>query len=139
MIIQISDAAKLDLLEGSQFYENQEENIGSYFLDSLYSDIDSLKLYAGIHRKKLGSRVEGQSHTLTYFLNFVFFIDKKRVREGNFKSGASVCREADNGRCAAKYGQLGEPSLPILIEKTQPCRQCHRYRKAFAAMFAIIF
>jgi len=40
VIIQISDAAKLDLLEGSQFYENQEENIGSYFLDSLYSDID---------------------------------------------------------------------------------------------------
>ena len=71
MIIQISDAAKLDLLEGSQFYENQEENIGSYFLDSLYSDIDSLKLYAGLHRKKFG--VEGQSHTLTYFLNFVFF------------------------------------------------------------------
>ena len=54
MIIQISDAAKLDLLEGSQFYENQEENIGSYFLDSLYSDIDPLKLYAGIHRKKFG-------------------------------------------------------------------------------------
>jgi hypothetical protein len=54
VIIQISDAAKLDLLEGSQFYENQEENIGSYFLDSLYSDIDSLKLFAGIHRKKFG-------------------------------------------------------------------------------------
>ena len=54
MIIRISDAAKLDLLEGCQFYENQEENIGAYFLDSLYSDIDSLKLFAGIHRKKFG-------------------------------------------------------------------------------------
>ena len=54
MIIQISDAAKLDLLEGCQFYENQEENIGAYFLDSLYSNIDSLKLFAGIHRKKFG-------------------------------------------------------------------------------------
>ena len=54
MIIQISDAAKLDLLEGYLFYENQEENIGVYFLDSLYSDIDSLKLFAGIHRKKFG-------------------------------------------------------------------------------------
>ena len=54
MIIRISDAAKLDLLEGWQFYENQEENIGAYFLDSLYSDIDSLKLFAGIHRKKFG-------------------------------------------------------------------------------------
>lgn len=54
MTIQISDAAKLDLLEGSLFYENQEEKIGAYFLDSLYSDIDSLKLFAGIHRKKFG-------------------------------------------------------------------------------------
>ena len=54
MIIRISDAAKQDLLEGCQFYENQEENIGAYFLDSLYSDIDSLKLFAGIHRKKFG-------------------------------------------------------------------------------------
>lgn len=54
MIIRISDAAKLDLLEGYQFYENQEENIGAYFLDSLYSDIDSLKLFAGIHPKKFG-------------------------------------------------------------------------------------
>ena len=54
MIIRISDAAKVDLLEGFQFYENQEENIGAYFLDSLYSDIDSLKLFAGIHRKKFG-------------------------------------------------------------------------------------
>ena len=51
MIIRISDAAKLDLLERCQFYENQEEKIGSYFLDSLYSDIDSLKLFAGSHRK----------------------------------------------------------------------------------------
>jgi hypothetical protein len=54
VIIRISDAAKLDLLEGCQFYENQEENIGAYLLDSLYSDIDSLKLFAGIHRKKFG-------------------------------------------------------------------------------------
>jgi hypothetical protein len=52
VIIRISDAAKLDLLEGYQFYEDQEENIGVYFLDSLYSDIDSLKLFAGIHRKE---------------------------------------------------------------------------------------
>ena len=25
--------------------------MGAYFLDTLFSDIDSLKLYAGIHRK----------------------------------------------------------------------------------------
>ncbi len=52
MIIRILDTAKLDLLDGYFFYENQEENIGEYFLNSLYSDIDSLKIYARIHRKK---------------------------------------------------------------------------------------
>ena len=74
MIIQISDAAKLDLLEGSQFYENQEENIGSYFLDSLYSDIDSLKLYAGIHRKKFGVEGRGSVPHIDIFLKFCLFL-----------------------------------------------------------------
>lgn len=36
------------------FYEAQSPGIGQYFLDSLYSDIDSLTLYAGIHPKKFG-------------------------------------------------------------------------------------
>jgi hypothetical protein len=52
MKIQILDNAKLDLVDGFHFYEDQEEGIGHYFLDCLYSDIDSLILYAGIHQKK---------------------------------------------------------------------------------------
>ena len=52
------------------------------------------------------------------FLKFcLFLIDKKRVRIGDFKSGASVSRKADNGICAARYWRLGETSLPILFEK----------------------
>jgi hypothetical protein len=31
----------------AQFYERQETGLGWYFLDSLFSDIDSLLLYAG--------------------------------------------------------------------------------------------
>ena len=54
MNIRILDNAKFDLLEGYHFYEASEEHIGSYFLDCLYSDIDSLILYAGIHRMKGG-------------------------------------------------------------------------------------
>jgi hypothetical protein len=50
--IRIFDSAKLDLADGYFFYEEQESGIGQYFLDSLYSDIDSLALYAGIHPKK---------------------------------------------------------------------------------------
>jgi len=43
-----------DLAGGSQFYEDQGEGLGAYFLESLFSDIDSLKLYAGIHSKAFG-------------------------------------------------------------------------------------
>lgn len=55
MRIQILDPAKQDLIDGYYFYETQAEGVGRYFLDSLYSDIDSLKLYAGIHPKKFGN------------------------------------------------------------------------------------
>jgi len=36
------------------FYEEQTENLGDYFFDSLFSDIDSLILYAGIHQEFFG-------------------------------------------------------------------------------------
>lgn len=49
MKITILESAKIDLTEGSRFYESQSPGIGIYFLESLFSDIDSLKLYAGIH------------------------------------------------------------------------------------------
>ncbi len=55
MKIRIFDSAKLDLLDGYSFYEHQASGVGQYFLDSLYADIDSLALYAGIHPKKLGA------------------------------------------------------------------------------------
>jgi hypothetical protein len=39
------------LIQGHRFYEDREVGLGSYFLDSLYSDIDSLRVFGGIHRK----------------------------------------------------------------------------------------
>jgi hypothetical protein len=54
MKIVILPSARDDLAEGIVFYEQQEEGLGTYFLESLFSDIDSLKLYAGIHRKVFG-------------------------------------------------------------------------------------
>ena len=45
-------SAKRDLRRGSRFYEEQAAGVGSYFLDSLCSDIDSLCLFGGIHRKR---------------------------------------------------------------------------------------
>ena len=54
MKIRIIPAAMEDLERGHAFYERQAEGLGDYFLDSLFSDIDSLILYAGIHRKAFG-------------------------------------------------------------------------------------
>ena len=54
MRIEISREAAEDLVNGYDFYEEQQPGIGSYFLDSLYSDIDALLLYAGIHRMVFG-------------------------------------------------------------------------------------
>ena len=51
MKIRILPSAMEDLSIGFQFYESQNPGLGSYFLETLFSDIDSLKLYAGIHIK----------------------------------------------------------------------------------------
>lgn len=42
MRIEILSDAQKDLITGARFYERQRANLGEYFLDSLYSDIDSL-------------------------------------------------------------------------------------------------
>jgi len=47
--VKILGAASQDLLDGYNFYEKQDKGLGSYYLDSLFSDIDSLLIYAGIH------------------------------------------------------------------------------------------
>lgn len=49
MRIEILDSAQDDLISGYAFYERQRKGLGDYFLDSLFSDIDSLLLFAGIH------------------------------------------------------------------------------------------
>lgn len=49
MNIRILDEAEQDLIDGFRFYELQDDGLGDYFLDTLFSDIDSLRLYAGIH------------------------------------------------------------------------------------------
>lgn len=49
MRVQVLDEATVDLAGGYRFYERQAEGLGEYFLDSLWSDINSLRLYGGIH------------------------------------------------------------------------------------------
>lgn len=54
MRVKVLDAALNDLANGRTFYQQQGEHLGDYFLDSLFSDIDSLTLFAGIHQKYFG-------------------------------------------------------------------------------------
>jgi len=49
--IKILPSALADLDRGRAFYARQSKTVGDYFLDSLFSDIDSLELYAGVHMK----------------------------------------------------------------------------------------
>ena len=54
MKIQTLDQAEEDLVAGFRFYERQNRGLGSYFLDCLFSDIDSLLIYAGVHQIVFG-------------------------------------------------------------------------------------
>ena len=54
MKIKIHEGAERDLLEGFKFYEKQVEGLGNYFIDSIFSDIESLQIYAGIHSIHFG-------------------------------------------------------------------------------------
>ena len=54
MKIKILDAAEQDIENGYTFYEKQSAGLGIYFLDSIFSDIDSLIYFGGIHQKIFG-------------------------------------------------------------------------------------
>ena len=54
MKLRILPSAVQDLHRGQEFYARQSDSLGDYFLDSLFSDIDSLELYAGVHAKFFG-------------------------------------------------------------------------------------
>lgn len=49
MTVRILPSAFSDLAHSRDFYREQDEWLGDYFLDSLFSDIDSLALFGGIH------------------------------------------------------------------------------------------
>lgn len=55
MKVKLSTFAAEDIAGSYEFYESQQEGLGDYFLDSLFADIDSLAIYAGIHRVVFGS------------------------------------------------------------------------------------
>ena len=52
--IVILRSAIEDLATGCDFYEQQGEGLGDYFSESLAADVESLRLYGGIHSKSFG-------------------------------------------------------------------------------------
>ena len=54
MKIRILSSGFSDLQQGRKFHDLRQPGLGDYFYDSVFSDIDSLILYAGIHRKVYG-------------------------------------------------------------------------------------
>lgn len=54
MNIRLLSLALDDIDSGRRFYDRQQDGPGDYFLDSIFSDIDSLLLYAGVHVKVFG-------------------------------------------------------------------------------------
>jgi plasmid stabilization system protein ParE len=54
MKIRILPEAERDLELGADFYEAQRAGLGRYFNDCLMSDIESLRVYAGVHQRHHG-------------------------------------------------------------------------------------
>ncbi len=54
MKIRLLSIAARDLERARDFYDRQGEGLGNYFLDTLFSDIDSLALFGGVHNKFRG-------------------------------------------------------------------------------------
>jgi hypothetical protein len=54
MKVRVLRPALKDLAAGRRFYDRHQKGVGDYFFDSVFADIDSLTLYAGIHRIVFG-------------------------------------------------------------------------------------
>ena len=70
--IKISESATQDLIEGYKFYEEQEVGVGDYFLTCLYSDIDSLLIYLGIHQLYFGRYYRQLSELFPFAIYYTF-------------------------------------------------------------------
>ena len=49
-VVVLADAAE-DMEAARDFYDTQEPGVGEYCVDSLLADIESLRLFSGIHPK----------------------------------------------------------------------------------------
>jgi hypothetical protein len=68
--VVITYSAEHDLDRGFDFYESQSAGLGRCFIDCLSTDIDSLKLFAGIHPKPFLGFHRTQSKRFPYSIYY---------------------------------------------------------------------
>ncbi len=54
MRVELRVEARHDLTEGAAFYEAQRAGLGDYFIDCLFSELESLESQGGIHEVVYG-------------------------------------------------------------------------------------
>jgi plasmid stabilization system protein ParE len=102
MKIQYLDIAKDDLVDGFHFYERQSEGLGSYFLDSLFSDVESILIHAGVHKK-----IEGKHRCFSKRFPFAIYYT---IEESTIRIHAILdCRRHQSW--LQKRLQQGEPGV----------------------------
>ena len=99
MTLRVLSLAEDDLLRGFKFYERQGSGLGWYFLETLSSDIESLRLYAGIH-----PRVFGYHRMLSKRFPFGIYYDVRR-NEVRILAGIGLQKESILDPAPAKKGR----------------------------------
>lgn len=80
MRLEILDLARDDLIEGFHFYEGKEQGLGRFFLVNLYSDIESLKVYGGVHRQAYRGFHRALSRRFPFAIYYTVEQETVRVR-----------------------------------------------------------
>lgn len=100
MNLQILPSARDDLREGFYFYETQQAGLGAYFLDSVLDDVDSLTIYAGIHR-----RVHGAHRLLCRVFPFAVYYEMDASKDTVRIKAVLDCRRNPREIAARVRGQ----------------------------------
>ena len=54
MRVEILGSGHRDIVNGSRFYDEQQHGLGNYFASYVYSELESLVVYAGVHVQYAG-------------------------------------------------------------------------------------
>jgi hypothetical protein len=88
-----------NLIDGFYFYEKQEPGLGNYFLTSLYSDMEAVKILFGIHPRAY----RGFHRALSNRFPFAIYTNVPLLADFWFGQGAWAsrpCSLKENGRDA---------------------------------------